>query len=345
MSQTATADRADRVRLTGPSDLLAAIPHMLGFHPENSLVVLGMTQPRARVRLAFRYDLPAVGDNAAATGIGEHVLAVLVREHAEMVVLVGYGEARDITATMDVVIPAIRAADIAVSEALRVEAGRYWSYVCREVTCCPPDGVPYRPAGDAPVSQQLIARGLTVLPDRRALEATLARDPASVQPVADALPVADAEIFDADWNADLGRAVVADAVGRYRQGGRITDYAEFARLGLWLNDLRVRDDAWARMEPEFAEQHRALWTDLLRCMPPELTPAPASLLGFVAWQAGDGALAVIAIDRALEANPAYTMADLLSTALHAGLPPSAARTGLTPEQVAASYSRQSEEPA
>jgi hypothetical protein len=66
-------------------------------------------------------------------------------------------------------------------------------------------------------------------------------------------------------------------------------------------------------------------------------PAPACLLAFTAWQSGNGALANIAITRALEANSRYTMALLLADALANGLPPSAARLPMTPEEVAASY--------
>jgi hypothetical protein len=42
----------------------------------------------------------------------------------------------------------------------------------------------------------------------------------------------------------------------------------------------------------------------------------------------------------LDADPNYSMALLIADALHAGLPPSAARLSMTPKQVAASYARQ-----
>jgi Domain of unknown function (DUF4192) len=64
---------------------------------------------------------------------------------------------------------------------------------------------------------------------------------------------------------------------------------------------------------------------------------PASLLAFCAWQNGDGALANVALDRALADNPRYSMAQLLRQALDAGAPPSLARLPMTPEEVAAAY--------
>ena len=63
----------------------------------------------------------------------------------------------------------------------------------------------------------------------------------------------------------------------------------------------------------------------------------AALLAFVAWQCGDGALANVALDRALADDAGYSMALLLRQVIAAGAPPSLARLPMTPEEVAASY--------
>jgi hypothetical protein len=123
----------------------------------------------------------------------------------------------------------------------------------------------------------------------------------------------------------------------YRSGGRLaTDY-QVAWITVALRDLRVRDDAWARMDPAHADAHQRLWTDVTRRAQPGYVAAPASLLAFVAWQAGDGALANVALDRALADEPGYSMAQLLRQVITAGTPPSLARLPMTPEEVAASY--------
>ena len=70
---------------------------------------------------------------------------------------------------------------------------------------------------------------------------------------------------------------------------------------------------------------------------PATSPRPASLLAFTAWQDGNGALANLALDRALADQPDYSMALLLRDILDAGTPPSAAVPPMTPEQVADSY--------
>jgi hypothetical protein len=91
------------------------------------------------------------------------------------------------------------------------------------------------------------------------------------------------------------------------------------------------------MDPAYRDDHCRLWTDVLKGAASECAPAPASLLAFTAWQSGNGALAAVAVDRALAADPSYSMAHLLGSAIQAALPPAAARMPMTPAAVAASY--------
>lgn len=347
-----------RVKVGSADGILAVVPHLLGFHPANSLVVLGIGGPHARIRLAFRYDLPEPPEDGLSADIASHASTVLCREHLTMAVIVGYGTGPAVTGVVDVVASAMRDAGIIVQDALRVEDGRYWSYLCRDPHCCPPEGVPHDPAAH-PAAAVLAAAGLTVRGDRSELVGTLARDPDSIESMTRAVErarrratnlidktlsiTADGDPLQAI--ADAGRKSVRLVVARYRRDGELKDQDEIAWLGLTLTDLRVRDDAWARMEPQFNDAHQRLWTDLLRQLPAEFAPAPAALLAFVAWQAGDGALASIAIERALDADPEYSMALLLADALHAGLPPSAARLSMSPKQVAASYARHRRPPS
>jgi hypothetical protein len=137
--------------------------------------------------------------------------------------------------------------------------------------------------------------------------------------------------------AAAGLNAVGAMIATYRGGGRhATDY-QVAWITVALRDLRVRDDAWARMDPAHLDAHRRLWIDVTRRAQPGYVAAPASLLAFVAWQAGDGALANVALDRALADDTRYSMALLLRQVITAGAPPSLARLPMTPEEVAASY--------
>ena len=55
------------VRAGSPAALLRLVPHLLGFVPEASLVVIGVAPPRDRIRVTLRYDLPDPSEADQAT--------------------------------------------------------------------------------------------------------------------------------------------------------------------------------------------------------------------------------------------------------------------------------------
>src|SRR5262249_51923117 len=83
-----------KVRVSGPADIRAVVPPLIGFHPELSFVVIGASGPRRRVELGFRYDLPDPPGAAAAAEIADHAVAVLAQRGASTVIGIGYGPGR-----------------------------------------------------------------------------------------------------------------------------------------------------------------------------------------------------------------------------------------------------------
>jgi len=346
-----------RVRVSTPGDMLAVVPHLLGFHPQLSFVVIGAGGPRQRVEIGFRYDLPDPAGAGAAAEIADHAVAVLTQRGATTVIGIGYGPGRLVTPVVDAFAGAVRRRRFELRELLRVEDGRYWSYLCANPACCPTDGTAFDYPSH-PAAAAMTVAGLAAYPDRDAIAATLApltgaaarsMDQAIDRACAKAQALMDRAQRKGPSNPlrlviSQGRRAVREAIGVYRGGGRITDEDTFAWLAVSLVHLPVRDDAWARMVPEHRQVRLALWADIVRRAGGPCLPAPASLLAFTAWQAGDGTLGNIALDRALAADPGYSMALLLRNILAAGVPPSQARLPMTPEEVAESY-RRAEGPA
>ena len=132
-----------RIRVSSVAGFLAVIPHLLGFHPSRSMVVVGLDARRGRIVLAFRYDLPDPPDAARSRDIAEHAAAVLRKRRIRTAIAAGYGDGALVTPVAEQLRAGLRGAGIALRDLLRVQDGRYWSYVCTDPGCCPPDGVPF----------------------------------------------------------------------------------------------------------------------------------------------------------------------------------------------------------
>jgi hypothetical protein len=336
--------------VASPADLLAVIPPIFGFVPDSSLVVLGATKGRRYLQAGFRYTLPDPPDPSLTADIAAHAAGVLASQHLANAIAVGYGPGRLVTPLADELRRVLPAAGISVPEMLRVEAGRYWSYLCHDPACCPPEGVPFD-TSTLPQGGKYAALGLA-LPSREALAATIAPVTGTeAQTMAEATVRAEqaAALLTGRHGIsaleEAGLRAVQAAIGLYRGGGSLPGPTAHAMLALVLRRVRVRDDAWARMDPAHRRAHQWLWTDLARHVQPGYVAAPACLLAVTAWQAGQGALASIALERALADEPGYSMALLLREAIAAGMPPSQATPPMTPGQVAASYRAKPEPPA
>ena len=340
-----------RIRAGSPEALLAIVPHLLGFVPQASLVVIGIEPPSHLIKLTLRYDLPDPPGAGVAADIAAHAVGVIKSQRLTALVAVGYGPAMLVDLVAGALGAVAGSAGIDVADILRVEDGCYWSYLCANDGCCPTAGTPFDPGGHA-AAAAMADGGHAVLADRAAVAARIAplggtAAEAMRQATRRAERHASQLLGKVRKSARLGAArrmiaaeglnAVGSLIATYRSGGGYaTDY-QLAWITVALRDLRVRDDAWARMDPAHLDAHRRMWIDVTRRAQPGYVAAPAALLAFVAWQSGDGVLANLALDRALADDPRYSMAHLLRQVITAGAPPALARLPMTPEEVAASY--------
>ena len=161
-----------RVKADAPDALLAVVPHLLGFYPSESLVVLGLGGKRSRVQLTFRYDLPDPPDAALTADIADHAVSVCQRQRIRLAVLIGYGPAEQVVPALATVMKWLLVNGVGLREVLRAEGGRYWSLLCEDPECCPPEGRPFDP-GSHPVAATMTEAGMTAMPDRAALARSL----------------------------------------------------------------------------------------------------------------------------------------------------------------------------
>jgi hypothetical protein len=337
-----------RLRLREPADVLGAIPYLLGYHPADSVVILALRGKQ----LAFtaREDLPEPGAGSPAVAeMVEHLLRAVLNHDVTGVLLAGFGPDASVRPVLIGLRTRYEQAGIEVRELLRADGGRYWSYLCDDPICCPPDGTPYD-VGSSAVAAQATLAGQVVLPDRAAYEeqikpvgglSRLSMMQATVRAderLLDLLSGAPDEEAAMDALEQAGRQAVGRAIARQREGGRLDD-DEVAWLTVLLASIPVRDIAWAAITGtrEELEHHRALWMDLMRRAEPDLIPAPGGLFAFAAWRCGESALARLALGRVLDEDPTYNMAVLLYGSLARGLSPAVLADwpgpDLSPEQL------------
>ncbi|GAB3453207.1 DUF4192 domain-containing protein [Streptomonospora sediminis] len=333
-----------RLTLSGPQDILAAAPYVVGYHPRDAMLVLGLRGEPPRLHTTFCCDLPDLADPGADEA-ADRIAAALHGEGCSTALAVGYGPAAEVTRHIDALRRGCERAGVALREALRAAQGRYWSYLCDTPACCPPEGTPYDSAASA-VAATAVANGLTAWPSRQSIRHHLA-------PVEDHRRTAmraatraaeergrrlrdtaadGRDTFGPRFRAEGARAVRAAAADAER-GELPADPGHIAWLGVLLGCVRVRDEAWALIDPASAAVHQRLWRRVLRYAEPAYRPAPGSLLAVAAWTRCDTALADAALERVRESDPDYSMAALIQRALRAGLP----WKGFAPEALQAAW--------
>lgn len=315
-----------RMTARGPEDLLAMVPCVLGFHPENSMVMLTFGADsgdgagfQARVDLPpDASEVPAMVEALAAParhhGIRRAVLLLYCPDGPPARLRVGE---QALLALHD----ALDEADIDVLEMLRAN-GRRWFPMRPGSPRAPRHGIPYDAQSHPFVAQSVLA-GQVTHGSRAELAATLAPVPDAgehrlaglVQHHLDELPERQLAA-ERRW---VDRAV-RDATAR-PAGAAGPDDEVAARLLAACTDLVLRDVAWAVMERAGADRHVELWRDLVRRAPVAVRAAPAGLLAFAAWLAGQGALAWCAVDRCREADPEHSMVTTMTMLLERAVSP------------------------
>jgi hypothetical protein len=169
---------------------------------------------------------------------------------------------------------------------------------------------------------------VVALPDRAALVAVL--DPevdskrAALTPLLereeDAAVAAVLEARRGNWERSVKRALFAAARAADAADRPLPTDAETARFGVALGAIEVRDAVWMAIDDGRLDG-RELWRHLARRLPAPYDAPALFLYGWGAWRRGEGALARVAGERAVQSDRNYSAADLLLAALSHGLDP------------------------
>lgn len=304
------------LRLDTPEAALAATPYLLTFTPADSLVLLLLTEDR-NLQVSLRVDLPAAGDpNWLLT-----VLQGIPDPVPDSVLMIAYADAlpgEHAQAVGEWVMHALSPV-MYVIDLLVVNDGGF-----RSVLCDTDHGQARSMAevSEHPVVAECVAAGMTCAEHRDVLVAAVAH-------------------IDDEVTEQVRRTLRESVRGDYR---RRRDQLEEAALSLLLadtplsphdvacvaracRDVHVRDPLLTLLLAECAGDRYGLGrvrTRLVYCLrhtPGRHAGSVAATLALVCWADGDGAAALVAVDRATESDPSNTLAPLVADALQKSLPP------------------------
>ncbi|MGW1595348.1 DUF4192 domain-containing protein [Streptomyces sp. NPDC002343] len=362
---TGPADHAAQVTLRTPAELADALPYLLGYRPEDSMVLLALHDRGGRGRFGgrARLGIPANEEDweAAARQLARGLVTGSERRGARPEGMVAYvcqepgpGESgRDVKQRLTRLAQLMRtecgSLDVPVVEALCVSDGRFWSYCCPVTGCCPEEGSPMGLPGTSVLAAAATYAGLQVrgtLKELRArlqpwestaaLDQEIALDAAGMSLVPRILDETTRRQVAEETLALAERIIHRLAAAAPVSGTHPADVRDDGLLGadeaaaliLGLQDRTTRDRAAAWMEGDVAGPALRLWRALARrCVGPysEHAAAPLTLAGWVAWSTGDELEAREALAMALGADPDYLFARLLHQACNEGLDPEAVR--------------------
>jgi hypothetical protein len=316
------------ITLSEPGELIAAIPHLLGFYPVDSLVAVSLSNDETEsVNATLRVDIPT---SQTRECLIEQMIRMLTSNDSTAVILVVVGGCGDDDTQVlphrdliDGYSADLARAGIPVLRRLwaaSAAAGSIWR--CYDEA----DSAGSVPGSeDSPMALARVATGSLLYRKREDLAATLSPDDEGLLARrADLLAAANGHdcAEETDPAASRRRLHLVEAAVNDVADGRFPQTDEdIVALVVALSDHIVRDACLALGDSRTQAAAERLWTNLVRSTPVPERAEPACLLAFAAYQRGDGVLAGIAIELALEADPSHRLSGLVHTALWLALTP------------------------
>lgn len=178
-----------QVTLRTPAELADALPYLLGYRPEDSIVLVALHDKDGRGRFGgrARLGIPANADDwlPAARQLASGLVRGSERRGVRPESMVAFlcqeperGETgQEVMERLKPLAQALRvecgSLDVTVVEALCISDGRYWSYCCDNAACCPSEGAPMGLPGTSVLAAAATYAGIQVRGSLRELRARL----------------------------------------------------------------------------------------------------------------------------------------------------------------------------
>lgn len=300
----------DALIAQSPEEVLAAVPYLLTFHPTESFVVVALSG--RRVVLSARVDLEHARHEAPR-------LARVVGENgADALILIGF--CRPAVETRALITELMEEfAEFTIRDALLSDGERWWSLLCDDPDCCPPEGTPYD-ISTTRFAAEAVAAGLPALRNRSELSRQVA-GPVAEPDITELRAVFEEVLPElAGWDAAQRRGRIRRLVARYHPSGGLSD-TECVQLAVLSHDPIARDEVLSRLRRVDAPRQVALWGQVVNRSLAPFEVGPLALLALAAWLTGNGALQVVCMERAEQINPGFSLLSLLNDIHDRAIPP------------------------
>lgn len=294
---------AEVLKINSHDELIAAIPHSLGFRPDSSMVCVGVGGgPTARV------DLPDTHDEMGPWL--KTLTDVYLRAGGPArVALVAFDDNRQRTVGALAALAQALSGGPEVGPVLWVR-GEEWTEPVTGARGTVSASARARIDAEFAVLGRAMPAG-----SREELAAQMTGDP---EPVAAHLPHTWERFRGLDESAvEVEVGWVAARVQSFLEDRRNLNDLDAARILVAVSDTGIRDATALAMGRTTAVVLSELWQDLTRRAPAEVRDAPSTLLGLSSWLEGNGAKAWTALDQLSEPNRLGEMvANALNRARH-----------------------------
>lgn len=286
------------IRGNSRADLLALPAIMLGFHPQQSCVVLALEGPTVRFCMRVNLDWFA----ADFDGIADQLLNAADQAGADGFVLIGFGDPDVASITVAELVEVLGPEQ--VIEALVADGGRYWSMLS------PDEAVGYR-FDTSTVAAQAVYHGVNVCQDR---DSAVAPVTLSSPPAGHVIQAAERHVaqLDADAGMDLLESLAeADKIRPQDALLLAVLLDDEARFGELLNRLRT----WT------AERYWARLVEARAVCPARFEANVLALLAVASWLSGRGAAQTSCLEQLSVRAPSHPVLSMLSRLHRDGVPP------------------------
>lgn len=304
------------------ADVLATVPTMFGFRPAESFVAIATYGPRRRFGFSLRLDLPDLDQADAAADVAVQHLR---RQGADGAILLGISEDHERAEAVVRAGLARLEPDITPVVVAWADGQRYWEPLPR----FPRRGVRYEAPAHHEAVVRAVAAGQEVLADREQLVARFAGCTGAVlDTMADATEAELDRILRLFGENPTDSTLVGAAMSELdpildralHEQERLHD-REVAVISLWCASVMVRDELMSRINRDTARDWLRVLTDVSGRVVAPFVPSVLCLAGFAAYLTGDGAQAVIALERSLKADPQHRLSLLLMQLIQGGISP------------------------